>query len=115
MEKQNKVTVFASKFISREEFENYLQEKFTEDGDVYSELTKELGVDYIDNQFQEVCFSEKNLSFEHLKEFSYSENFIDKIDVNLSAFNSLILLYNYAYVDKGDLEKLHFIGVFDYK
>ncbi|PIE78780.1 MAG: hypothetical protein CSA15_06075 [Candidatus Delongbacteria bacterium] len=115
MEKRNKVTVFASNFLNQDEFNNYLQENFTEDGDMYSELTKELGVDYIDNQFQEVYFSGENISLEDLKRFSYSENFINKIDMNFSMFNSLILLYDYAYTNKERLERLHIIGVFDYR
>lgn len=116
MEEKNKVSIFVGDFQSERELNNFIREKFTEDGDIYSNLLSDLKVDFIDNQFQEVLFLNHKISKVDLKNFSYSEKFIDKIDFSEIKGNSLILLYDFNYSSfKDKPEKLRYISTFDYQ
>jgi len=115
MEEINKVTVFVGNFSTENDLSKYIKEHFTEDGDIYSDFMKDLDIDFIDNQFQEVLFLGKSISKNDFKEFSYSDNFIDFINEDLSNYNSLILLYNFNFNSNRKPAKVKLIGVYDYK
>lgn len=117
MEKENKVSIWIGKSNSENDFQKYLKENYTDDGDFSSIFMNDFNIDYYDNQFKEVLFKENSSKKEVLKDFSYSENFIEKITgVNWEVNNSFVLLYNFEY-DKTSLksEVLNFVGVFDYR
>jgi len=115
MEEQNKVSIWLGNFKSENELNSFMKEQFTEDGDIYSEFMKAFEIDFIDNQFQEVFFSE-NLSKENLESFSYSESYLEQITTNLEKYNSVIALYNFNYSGKIlNANDIDFIGVYDYK
>ena len=115
MRAQNKVSVLVANFPSKTYLEEYIQEHFTEEGDMFSDLMKDLNANFIDNQFMETLFVEKTLTISDLVDFSYSENFIHKISCDMSDSNCAIFLYDYE--QKKDIlsKKIKLIGVFDYR
>lgn len=115
MRVQNKVSVFVGYFPSKTHLEEYIQEHFTEEGDIFSDLMKDIDTDFIDNQFMETLFVGKSLTISDLNDFSYSENFINKLAYDMSNFNSLILLYNYEQEATFLSGKIKLIGIFDYR
>lgn len=113
---KNKVSIFVGNFQSESELNRFVRENFTEDGDIYSALLSDLKVDFIDNQLQEVLFLNHQISKVDLKNFSYSENFIEKVDFSEAKGNSLILLYDFNYsAFKDKPKKLTYISTFDYQ
>lgn len=96
MEETNKVSVWLGSFDSEEQFNEYIEEQFDEEGDITSVFMKDFKIDFIDNQFQEVLFSDE-LKKEDLEPASYSESFLNNIAADFSKYNSVILLYNYSY------------------
>ncbi len=119
MERENKLSIWIGKFSSKDELSEYMKEKYTDDGDLYSSFMNSFKIDYIDNQFQEVLFQDNNITKEDIfSQFSYSESFIDLIpnDKNWTLYNSFILLYDFEY-EKNVENDLNFIflGVFEYK
>ncbi len=115
MEEENKVSIWLGNFNSEDELTEYMEEHFTEDGDMYSDFMKAFEIDFIDNQFQEVFFS-KNLSKEDFKSFSYAESYVDDINANLENYNSVIAIYNFNYSKKIQKSSdVDFIGVYDYQ
>ena len=115
MEERNKVSIWLGNFKSEDELSNDMEEHFTEDGNKYSDFMEYYEINFVDNQFQEVVFEEK-LSKERLKTLSSAESFINKIDDDLSASNSLIAIYNFKYNGSvSESAKTKFIGVYNYK
>ena len=115
MEAENRVSIWLGKFNSEEDLDAFMQEQYTEDGDVFSDFMKAFDISFVDNQFQEVLFSER-LSQQDLNTLSYSNSFVHKIKSDLEKYNSLIAIYNFDYSGKiVDTERIVFFGVFDYK
>lgn len=115
MEKENKISFWAGNFKSEDELNDFMQEQFTDDGDMYSEFMTAFKIDFIDNQFQEVFYSE-NLSKNDLKSLSYSESFLDQLPENFQKYNGIIAIYNFEYAGEvSSANGVDFIGVYDYE
>ena len=115
MEEKNKVSIWLGNFDNEDLFDDFMEEKFDEEGDVSSLFMESFEIDFIDNQFQEVLY-DKNLEKEVLIPVSYSDFFLNKVDVDFSKYNCVVLLYNFRYT--GGITKassLDFIGVYDYR
>ncbi|NQX85090.1 MAG: immunity 22 family protein [Flavobacteriaceae bacterium] len=117
MEIQNKVSIWLGNKNSNDSLKKYMEEVYTEDGDINSDFMSSFEIDYIDNQFQEVLFcGSGNSKNEIFEDFSYKESYIDKLpNLNWESFNSVICLYNFKYT--GEIENaddFKFIGTFDF-
>lgn len=116
MEQIGKVSIWIGKVNSDKELLSFTLEKYNEDGDMSSLFMESFGIDYYDEQKKEVLFETSSNKERIFNQFSYAENFIDKIeDKRWIDFNGFILLYDYQY--KGKIEKennFYFIGSYDY-
>ena len=115
MRAQNKVSVFVANFPSKTHLEEYFQEYFTVEGEMFSDLMRDINSNFIDNQFMEILFTDKSLTISNLIDFSYSENFINKIPNDVSSFNSVILLYDYEQKNPILSKRIKLVGVFNYR
>lgn len=114
MEKINKVSIWIGEFSSKAFFEDYIALTYSEDGDITSRFMEDFKIEYYDEQFKESLFTNDKSK---LRDFSYYSKFypkiINKIDSNI---NSFFLLYNFEYDSKNNkIDKMKFIGTFDYK
>jgi len=116
MEEQNKVSIWIGSYDSNIGFKDLIKERFCEEGDLFSNFMNEFKIEFIDNQFQEVLFSEEIESSEQLfMDFSYSSKFIDKLpEKEWSNYNCVICLYNFAYSgSEVSSENMEFLGIYD--
>lgn len=114
---EGKTSLWIAKFNSREELNDFMEEKFDKNDDIYSDFMKSFKIDFIDNHFQEVDFySDLKLKQDVFDGFSYVESFIENIpNENWENYNSVILLYNFEYDEKVKQNgNVKFIGSFDY-
>jgi hypothetical protein len=58
MKKQQKVSLWIGHFTSKKALNNFLEEKYNDDGDVSSQFMQDFQIEYIDHDFQEVDFYE---------------------------------------------------------
>ena len=115
MEEKNKVSIWLGNFDNEDLFDDFMEEKYDEEGDVSSLFMESFEIDFIDDQFQEVLY-DKNLEKEVLIPVSYSSFFLNKVEVDYSKYNCVVLLYNFRYM--GGITKtsdFDFIGVYDYR
>ncbi|MFV0539865.1 MAG: hypothetical protein ACK5MZ_01325 [Aestuariibaculum sp.] len=116
MEEKNKVSVFTACFPTKTELDAFVEEKFTENGDIYSNLLSDLQVGFINHQFQEILFTGKPINKPDLQDFSYIDNFVSHIEFSKITGNSLIFLYNFNYaISDNRPKKLNYIGAFNYR
>jgi len=122
MEKKNIVSVWLGNFDSQGEFEEFIAEEYSEDGDVTSHFMKSFNIDFIDNQFQEVIFLDQpSGTIQNLiRPLSYSETFVHNFEsVPIEKYNCIVALYNFEYVGATEIATikppLDFIGNFTYK
>ncbi|AIK36152.1 hypothetical protein BG07_4713 [Bacillus pseudomycoides] len=98
-----KVTVWIGNFESNDEFENYTNIKYTEDGDsIPSIFEQHFNLGYYDRDLVEKKWIFQPLTNniqDLLKGFSYYEQFTEQFDnVNFNKeFNTAILVYNFEY------------------
>ncbi|PEB38607.1 immunity 22 family protein [Bacillus pseudomycoides] len=98
-----KVTVWIGNFESNDEFENYTNIKYTEDGDsIPSIFEQHFNLGYYDRDLVEKKWIFQPLTNniqDLLKRFSYYEQFTEQFDnVNFNKeFNTAILVYNFEY------------------
>jgi hypothetical protein len=116
MEKNDVVSIWFGNFETEEEFEEFISEKYDEEGDVLSTFMTSFGIDFIDTDFQEVLFQEV-ITIDDLSQFSYAESFIDKINKDiLQLSNCVIFLYDFNYSGKiKSSNNLNFIGSYKYE
>lgn len=119
MEKEHVVSIWIGKFSSEDEFTKYLREVYTDEGDVSSRFMNDFSIDYIDNHFMECLFFGSVVNEEtFLKDFSYANQFIDKLpgSIEWDKYNSIIMVYNFSYTGKEGVSKdVEFIGEFGYQ
>ena len=114
MNEENKVSIWFGKFDTQEQFYDFIKETYDDEGDMHSSFMQSFGIDFIDNQFQETLF-DNGINKSKLKPASYSESFIDRITIDFSNYNCIILLYNFVY--DGLIKKansMDFYGVLNY-
>jgi len=80
-----------------------------------SQFMKDFKIKSFDDDFLEV-FYDKAISKSSFKEVSYSETFSEKIKIDFSAYNCVILLYDFNY--NGfikEKDNMKFYGTLDYE
>jgi hypothetical protein len=116
MSEKNVVSIWFGNFETEERFNEFIKERYDDEGDMHSEFADAFQIGFIDNQFQEMLY-DKDLDRVKLEPASYSESFLDSIDVDYSKYNSVVFLYDFEYegtVNKTD-EQIDFIGTFLYE
>lgn len=114
MSAENIVSIWFGNYETEEQFNEFIKETYDDEGNMHSGFMDAFGIDFIDNQFQETLY-DKCLSLSNLEPASYSESFLDKIKVDFSKYNCVVLLYGFDYkgaVDK--TENLDFFGKLSY-
>lgn len=126
MKKEGMVSLWLGDSESFDRLNSFLKIEFSEDGDpLGSEFSRELGLEYIDEDFSESeCVGRTHSLGEALDGFSYNEiiapRFIDKVGEILDKeINAVILLYNFEYLGmKSNIVRpgitLQFIGSLPY-
>lgn len=117
MEEENKVSVWVGRLNNEEQFKNYIEVDYNDDGDMVSNFMSDFDIEYYDEQFQEALFNTSGVRSDIFKDFSYSENFLTNIPAqDFSVLNCFILLYNFNFSE--DIKKsdnFKFLGTFNYR
>ena len=124
MQKEGKVSLWLGNFSDEESFREFMESKYTDDGDsIPSKFKKQFKIDYYDIDFSEVDYmEEKSNDLEVLLEgFSNDYEIIPKLNekYNGGIYNSIVLLYDFEYDSNGENYKdenntLDFIGCVEY-
>ena len=124
MQKEGKVSLWLGNFNNEETFREFMEIKYTDDGDsIPSKFKKQFKIDYYDIDFSEVDdMEEKSNDLEVLLEgFSNDYEIIPKLNekYNGGIYNSIVLLYDFEYDSNGENYKdenntLDFIGCVEY-
>lgn len=111
----NIVSIWTGHFPGKERLDSYMREEYDDEGDMTSEFMASYGIDFIDNQFQEVqCLSEHINRETLIGPLSYSASFIDQVHIPPGT-NSVIALYDFEYTGAIETDKYtKFIGTFSY-
>ena len=125
MEQEGFVSLWAGKFKSNKDLQDYLSISYTRDGDaIPSKFETGFGIDYYDEDFREAEYydGELNKLPTLLKGCSYDDivipNYIETYGETLKySVNSLILLYNFLHSEKVNNHSSHvnYIGSVTYK
>ncbi|MES5918677.1 immunity 22 family protein [Bacillus cereus group sp. RP37] len=121
---KEKVSIWVGNFESKDEFLNYTNNEYTEDGDsISSNFEKDFNLIYYDRDLVEkewVSQSKNNIK-DLLKGFSYVDQFIQRFKYTNceKKFNAAILIYNMGYNAKQRKVKyksneLEFVGIYQY-
>ncbi|MBZ4224022.1 immunity 22 family protein [Bacillus wiedmannii] len=122
---KEKVSIWVGNFESKDEFLNYTNTEYTEDGDsISSNFEKDFNLIYYDRDLVEkewVSQSKNNIK-DLLKDFSYIDQLIQQFNYTNceKKFNTAILIYNMEYNAKERKVKfksneLEFVGVYQYR
>lgn len=122
---KEKVSIWVGNFESKDDFLNYTNIDYTEDGDsISSNFEKDFSLIYYDRDLVEkgwVIQSKNNIK-DLLKGFSYVDQFIQQFNYTNceKKFNAAILIYNMEYNAKERKVKfksneLEFVGVYQYR
>lgn len=124
MQKEGKVSLWLGIFNDEETFREFMEIKYTDDGDsIPSKFKKQFKIDYYDIDFSEIDYmEEKTDELQVLLEgFSNDYEIIPKLDkkYNKSMYNSIVLLYDFEYDCNSEnyiheKNKLNYIGCVDY-
>lgn len=124
MQKEGKVSLWLGIFNSEKTFREFMEIKYTDDGDsMPSEFKKQFKIDYYDIDFSEIDYmEEKSNDLDVLLEgFSNDYEIIPKLNekYNGGIYNSIVLLYDFEYDFneknyKSDNNTLEFIGCVKY-
>lgn len=116
MKKENIVSLWLGNFTDAKDFNNFLEIKYTDDGDsIPSKFKEKFKIRYYDIDFSEVDWIEEGLKdFQGLlEEFSndyeiipqFNEKYNDKLK---KEYNSIVLLYDFEY--DGVLDHVEYNG-----
>lgn len=117
---KEKVTVLLGKFESEADLQNYVRFTYDENGVPSSELCRQMGIEWFDEDFIEAFMFNQEQPFEGIMQASYADTFNPSLQkklssVQLNSYNSVIFLYRYNHIiplrDEG---KVFFAGAFDY-
>ena len=122
---KEKVSIWVGNFESKDEFLNYTNNEYTEDGDsISSNFEKDFNLIYYDRDLVEkewVSQSKNNIK-DLLKDFSYIDQLIQQFNYTNceKKLNAAILIYNMEYNAKERKVKfksneLEFVGVYQYR
>ena len=125
MQKEGKVSLWLGNFSDEESFREFMEIKYTDDGDsIPSKFKKQFKIEYYDIDFSEVDYmEEQSNNLEVLLEgFSNDYEIIPKLKEKYDGnrYNSIVLLYDFEYnVNKINYKNenniLDFIGCVDYR
>lgn len=124
MQKEGKVSLWLGSFSDEESFREFMEIKYTDDGDsIPSKFKEQFKIEYYDIDFSEVDYMEEqsnNLEV-LLKGFSNDYEIIPKLKEKYDEhmYNSIVLLYDFEYDAnkinyKNENNILDFIGCVDY-
>lgn len=123
MQKEGKVSLWLGNFSDEESFREFMEIKYTNDGDsIQSEFKKQFKIEYYDIDFSEVDYTEEQSNDLKvlLEGFSNDYEIIPKFKEKYSGnmYNSIVLLYDFEYDNninyKNGNNILEFIGCVDY-
>lgn len=124
MQKQGKVSLWLGNFSDEESFREFVEIKYTDDGDsIPSKFKEQFKIEYYDIDFSEVDYmEEQSNNLEVLLEgFSNDYEIIPKLKEKYDEhmYNSIVLLYDFEYDAnkinyKNENNILDFIGCVDY-
>lgn len=124
MQKEGKVSLWLGNFSDEESFREFMEIKYTDDGDsISSKFKKQFKIEYYDIDFSEVDYmEEQSNNLEILLEgFSNDYEIIPKFKEMYDGhmYNSIVLLYDFEYDAnkinyKNENNVLDFIGCVDY-
>ena len=124
MQKEGKVSLWLGNFSDEESFREFMESKYTDDGDsIPSKFKKQFKIEYYDIDFSEVDYiEEQSNNLEVLLEgFSNDYEIIPKFKEKYGGhmYNSIVLLYDFEYdankiVYKNENNLLDFIGCVNY-
>ena len=123
MQKEGKVSLWLGNFSDEESFREFMEIKYTNDGDsIQSEFKKQFKIEYYDIDFSEVDYMEEQSNdlkvlLEGLSnDYEIIPKFKEKYSGNM--YNSIVLLYDFEYDNninyKNGNNILEFIGCVDY-
>lgn len=122
---KNVVSVWAGKFLSEEDFLEFIDFKYDADGNSSNLFCKEAGLSGFDRDLQEAVFLKKdqNLStaLQNISGISYFSKELTSVLARFPKhfFNSIFLLYEFQYkpgITRADYNsRLKFIGSFEYQ
>lgn len=114
-----KVSIWAAKFSTKEQMQEYLNTDYSDEGDlIASKFMRNFDIKDYDEDFLEAEFygDQPKSPREMMDGFSYAEQFLEQIPNLKYDKNCIIALYEFNY--QGDIktdQNTAFIGVFDYK
>lgn len=113
---EKKVSIWAGHFANDAALKMHAKEIYNNNGDVVCHFWQDFGIDFVDNNFQEVLFIGTPITLASFSPFSYSESFpTSLLNINLGAYNSLVLIYDYEYAGEVlESDNLKFLGSFNY-
>lgn len=124
MDKMGMVSLWLGNFNSEESFRDFMEVKYTDDGDsIPSKFKENFKIEYYDIDFSEVDFIEERTNDLQvlLEGFSNDYEIIPKLKEKYDAqmYNSIVLLYNFEYNSsvknyKDDTNSLDYIGCVNY-
>lgn len=123
MQKEGKVSLWLGNFSDEESFREFMEIKYTNDGDsIQSEFKKQFKIEYYDIDFSEVDYTEEQSNDLKvlLEGFSNDYEIIPKFKEKYSGnmYNSIVLLYDFEYDNninyKNGNNILEFISCVDY-
>lgn len=124
MQKEGKVSLWLGNFSDEESFREFVEIKYTDDGDsITSKFKEQFKIEYYDIDFSEVDYmEEQSNNLEVLLEgFSNDYEIIPKLKEKYDEhmYNSIVLLYDFEYDAnkinyKNENNILDFIGCVDY-
>lgn len=123
MQKEGKVSLWLGNFSDEESFREFMEIKYTNDGDsIQSEFKKQFKIEYYDIDFSEVDYTEEQSNDLKvlLEGFSNDYEIIPKFKEKYSGnmYNSIVLLYDFEYDNNINYKNrnniLEFIGCIDY-
>jgi hypothetical protein len=124
MQKEGKVSLWLGIFNDEETFREFMEIKYTDDGDsIPSKFKNQFKIDYYDIDFSEIDYMEEKLNDLQvlLEGFSNDYEIILKLNekYNGGMYNSIVLLYGLEYDSNGEKYKdgdneLEFIGCVEY-
>ncbi|OTP51688.1 hypothetical protein A5884_000883 [Enterococcus sp. 7D2_DIV0200] len=125
MTDKNDVSLWLGNFLDKEALDNYVEISYTMDGDsIPSQFEKDYKLGYYDRDLIErdwISVKKKNIR-ELLEGFSYDDQLISQFENQETAYNTILLIYNYSY-EKEDNKRvsitnqnyqIDFIGVASY-
>jgi hypothetical protein len=115
MKMENTVSIWFGKFETEKQFNEFMKEAYDDEGDVHSPFMDAFGISFIEHDLQEILFDE-NMNKSKIEAASYSETFLDKVEIDFSKYNCIVLLYDFNYNGLiKNANNMGFYGVLNYE